>query len=209
MAECLMGQCNKPARGRGLCGTHYHYARRHNELPALKPGPDPVETFWSRVDQTGGPEACWPWTRAINGNGYGSLSWQNKSATAYRVAYELTHGPVPEGMHLDHLCHTNDETCRGGKTCPHRRCANPAHLEPVTNLVNVMRGRSPHASAARQTHCVQGHEFTPENTVTYPSRKQRVCLTCKRAAGLETMRKRKDQLRDYMREWRAKRKAAA
>lgn len=192
-----------------MCGTHYHYARRHDELPPLKPRPDPVEAFWSRVDRSAGDTACWPWTKAINGNGYGSLAWDKKTATAHRVAYRLTVGPVPDGLELDHLCHTRDETCLGGKACLHRRCANPAHLEPVTGLVNFMRGQSPHAQSARQTHCTQGHEFTPENTVTYASRKQRVCLTCKRATARATMRKRKDQQREYMRQWRAKRKAAA
>src|SRR5438874_974236 len=27
--------------------------------------------FWSKVDKSGGPDACWPWTGCINAWGYG------------------------------------------------------------------------------------------------------------------------------------------
>lgn len=36
---------------------------------------------------------------------------------------------VPEGLELDH-------------TCKNPRCCNPDHLEPVTNQINVYRGKS-------------------------------------------------------------------
>lgn len=206
MAECLEAECTLPVRARGLCNTHYYYNRRHGTLPPIV-AVDRVARFWARVDRSGGGSACWPWTAAINGNGYGSTAWKGRICTPHRIAYELLVGPIPDGMDLDHLCHTRDQFCRGGKTCPHRRCANPAHLEPVPGLVNVMRGRSPHAEAARQTHCAQGHEFTPENTRIYPSRKQRVCLTCKRSAARETQqRKGKKHYREYMRAYRAKKR---
>lgn len=32
----------------------------------------------------------------------------------------------------------------------------------------------------RRTHCVYGHEFTPENTYTHPSHRGRQCLICRR-----------------------------
>jgi hypothetical protein len=200
--------CHASHLARGLCRRHYYYKRRTGVIPErLLPKPDPIDRFWRRVDRSGGPDACWPWTAAINGGGYGSVGWEGKTLAAHRIAYRLVMGTVPDGMDLDHLCHTRDTSCAGGKTCPHRRCANPAHLEPVPNLVNVMRGRSPHAEAARRTHCAQGHEFTPENTRVYASRKQRVCLTCKRAAGSETQRRCKDRRREYMKAYRARKRA--
>jgi hypothetical protein len=47
-------------------------------------------------------------------------------AYAHRVAWELEHGPVPDGLTLDHRC------------CV-RHCVNPAHLEPVSHKVNCQR----------------------------------------------------------------------
>lgn len=34
---CSEPDCERPARGRGLCGTHYAYKRRHGTLPPLPP----------------------------------------------------------------------------------------------------------------------------------------------------------------------------
>ena len=48
---------------------------------------------------------------------------------AHRASYELAKGPIPDGMHLDHLCRV---------TC----CINPDHLEPVTNRENARRGQA-------------------------------------------------------------------
>ncbi len=130
-----------------------------------------ADRFWSNVDRSG-PNACWLWTGALNGSGYGRLSVggrQGSVARAHRFAYELLIGPIPDDLDLDHLCRV-------------RHCVNPSHLEPVTRRVNTLR--SPIAITAvraRQTHCRQGHEFTPENTYTPPSRpNSRYCRECKR-----------------------------
>jgi HNH endonuclease len=73
--------------------------------------------FWGKVDRSGGPDACWPWT-ASRKEGYGQF-WTNREHNpiprAHRVAYELTHGEIPEGHLVHHLCEN-------------RLCVNPAHL---------------------------------------------------------------------------------
>jgi hypothetical protein len=72
----------------------------------------------------------------------------------------------------------------------HRRCVNPEHLEPVTSAVNTRRGRSPSAVNARKTHCVRGHEFTPQNTAwkvsTARPRPRRLCRACRRGRAKST-----------------------
>jgi hypothetical protein len=92
--------------------------------------------------------------------------------------------PIPEGLVLDHTCHTDDPTCPGGVTCPHRRCVNPGHLEAIKQGANVLRSlrTMPHRNAAK-THCPAGHAYTPENTYSGRTKKgsaRRECKTCKR-----------------------------
>jgi hypothetical protein len=58
---------------------------------------------------------------------------------------------------------------------------NPAHLEPVTNGENVLRGEAITAKYARATHCDRGHEYSPENTYWRgPNKEHRRCRACKK-----------------------------
>jgi hypothetical protein len=75
-------------------------------------------------------------------------------------------------MVVDHLCSV-------------RHCVNPAHLEPVTQKVNVRRGKKGDkgkktgAMQKAKTHCPAGHEYDEENT--YTSKKGcRHCKQCRR-----------------------------
>src|SRR5580698_11378349 len=85
---------------------------------------------------------CWEWTGALLNSGYGSFSAKLEDGTretvAHRVAYRHWIGPIPLRHTIDHTCH-NESDCLGGRSCPHRRCENPDHLEAVTNRENSMR----------------------------------------------------------------------
>lgn len=120
---------------------------------------------------------CWLWTGCLS-SGYGRIGIAGSdTGYAHRVSYELFVGPIPEGMVVDHTCH-NATDCLGGKSCVHRRCVNPAHLECVTQGDNIRR--SPQRGGkfrGRMTHCHQGHEFTPDNT-RISSSGARVCRAC-------------------------------
>jgi hypothetical protein len=87
--------------------------------------PKEVTRFWSKVDRSGGPEACWPWLAGIFTNGYGQVRWQGKIRRAHRVAYELMYGPISDGMNV---CHTCDN-----KLC----CNSKAHFFLGTQADNV------------------------------------------------------------------------
>lgn len=128
----------------------------------------PEERFWPKVDKL--DTGCWIWNAALDAHGYGSFHLNGKTAYAYRVAYEWAKGPRPAGMDLDHICRD-------------RRCVNPDHLEPVTRGENLHRSPITQTSInAAKTHCIHGHEFTPENTIRDPWRRCRTCHYARRAA---------------------------
>lgn len=109
------------------------------------------------------PGDCWPW-RGRPRNGYGRFNFRGKFVSAHCFAYQRLVGPIPEGFDLDH-------------TCRNRACVNPAHLEPVPPVVNVLRGEGPTAINARKTHCPRGHEYDMTTA------DGRWCTQCKREAG--------------------------
>lgn len=123
-----------------------------------------AELFWSKVDKSG---PCWIWTASLNAQGYGQVRRLGRNYGCHRVAYLLTHGSIPEGMQLDHLCRV-------------RECVNPAHLEPVTNQENARRSPIMGRGQTYKTHCPQGHPYDEGNTYITPQGKRR-CRQCSNA----------------------------
>lgn len=124
-------------------------------------------------------EGCWEWS-AGRQQGYGRLRLRGQTRRAHVIVYEWLMGPVPGGMVLDHLCRN-------------RACVRPDHLEPVTDRTNILRGFGTGAQFARRTHCVNGHEFTPENTYYCETwgHRARGCRAC-RAARSRNLRLRRN-----------------
>ena len=105
---------------RRFCGRDcYHAARRHDELSM-------ADRFWLEVDKTGD---CWLW---IGGErrGYGDfvVDWAtNTRRSSHRVAWELTHGPIADGLFVLHNCPDGDNPL----------CVRPDHLFLGTQADNM------------------------------------------------------------------------
>lgn len=113
------GCARKPASQRNVArATAQHWSEFSRE-----------ERFWAKV-KVGDPDWCWEWTGNRLPSGYGYFTDTSASpyrkAYAHRRAYELTVGPIPSDLEVDHLCNT-----------PY--CANPRHIELVTRSENVRR----------------------------------------------------------------------
>jgi HNH endonuclease len=85
-------------------------------------------SFWDHVI-LGDDKECWPWTGGRGGSmGYGRF----RGRQAHRVAYEISRGPIPDGMVVRH-------------SCDNPLCCNPFHLNPGTHKDNtgdaIKRGR--------------------------------------------------------------------
>jgi hypothetical protein len=63
-----------------------------------------VDGFWAKVDRGAGTDACWTWRGKRNRHGYGVLQAARKPLRAHRVAYELAHGSIPDGVWVLHHC---------------------------------------------------------------------------------------------------------
>src|SRR5574343_1677663 len=110
---------------------------------------DPQTMCQRAIDRTTPTQAgCWEWTMGTDSSGYGVMAvklvdgpgrygW--RASRVHRIVWTATHGPIPDGMVIDH-------------TCCNRLCCNPAHLQVVTQAENVrlQAERSPAPDTCRR-----------------------------------------------------------
>lgn len=166
---CSIDGCDAPSRARGWCNRHYSRWLKcgdPTELRRFELLDTPQRRFWQKV-QVEPESGCWRWVGTRQPEGYGLVTIGRRSLKAHRVAYEWMRGPIPDGLHIDHLCRT-------------RECVNPAHLEAVKPALNTNRG----LSASVAPVCVAGHSLEGENLYLWTNPKngyvKRSCRECKR-----------------------------
>jgi len=178
---CLVDGCNREVAAVGLCLCHYQRMRKHGTLqlehpigeknghwnshpPGSRPTGTPTRSleqfrkhFWSCVS-IGEPNECWLWLRALDDQGYGTLSWRYLSQqpiSTHRVAWFLTHGELPSLLVM-HSCDTPP-------------CVNPKHLSLGTHLDNardkIAKGRARQGHLCGDNHPWRQHpELVPRGT---------------------------------------------
>ena len=125
-----------------------------------RPRQDEWVRFWQYVEINDG---CWYWRGSLSKGGYGNFKLagaEGKQIKPHRKVYEDLVGPIPKGLHLDHLCRNP-------------ACVRPDHLEPVTCQTNILRGESWQARHAAKDRCIRGHEFVQRGNTRW-----RVCRLC-------------------------------
>jgi hypothetical protein len=113
---------------------------------------------------------CWLCTYAIGNKGYARLPMNGRLATAHRVSYELSFGPILPGLEIDHLCRN-------------KACVNPSHLEAVTPSENIRRAVLSREKE-RGGRCSKGHLLDEANLLVLPTGARR----CRECATIRTRR---------------------
>jgi uncharacterized protein (DUF433 family) len=139
-----------------------------------------TETFWSRVEK-GGVDDCWPWAARRGPQGYGAFRIDGKDRRAHRVAYQLSRGPIPDGLLVRH-------------TCDNPPCCNPNHLLLGTHADNVAdRRERKRTYNLKKTHCPNGHEYSGSNLYV-SALGYRGCRLCRSLAAQRSQRESRAKL---------------
>jgi len=101
-------------------------------LPPISP--KTAERLWAGVDQSGGPDACWPWKLSVNNKGYGQFGVDpgRHKVLAHRLAYFLWYGVDP------------------GSGCVLHKCDNPSCCNPIHYFLGSKRDNALDASSKRR-----------------------------------------------------------
>ena len=142
---CTVEGCKSSHHARSMCSAHYARWRRLGGV--TRPNLPDAERFWLKVDKSGD---CWEWTAAAWGLGYGAFHANGNQVLAHRWSYEHEVGPIPKGLHVDHIC-------------GNRKCVRPHHLRLATpgqnlqNLHNLSRNTSGYRGVSRYRKGWQVH----------------------------------------------------
>lgn len=129
---CSVFVCTKYVSHGGLCAGHAMQVKRHGRITneRLSRGGTAAERLQALTERQGD---CLIYVgvkskgQQESKGGYAYMVDDSGNVRgAHVVAYELAYGPVPDGLHVDHLCNI-------------RLCVEPKHLEAVTQAENNHR----------------------------------------------------------------------
>lgn len=130
--ECSVAECADKAAGRGYCMKHYQRVRKYGDPLRSAAYSDPAEAFAAR---TSWQEGCLIWSGGITADGYGRMRAGGSRVLTHRYAWEVAHGPIPEGIIVDHMCHNP-------------ACCNVDHLRLVTDKQNSENPSGPRSQGS-------------------------------------------------------------
>ena len=131
-ATCKIEECDKRAKGRGMCAMHYERWRQHGDPHFVtdrkgeKRGPRHKNLREHLMQSSTVDGECRVWSKGISPNGYGKIraSYDGENyAYVHRLSYRIFKGEIPPDTHIDHICHN-------------RACINPDHLRLASNKQN-------------------------------------------------------------------------
>lgn len=133
---CAVDGCDRKYYAKLHCRLHWErlYMNGTTERAHIAPGTPAGERLERLSERVG---ECIEFTGYRDKNGYGSLTIDGVYVRAHRLAFEIAHGEVPEGLFVRHKCDNPP-------------CINPDHLESGTPADN-MRDKAERVRAAKGT----------------------------------------------------------
>lgn len=125
--------------------------------------------------QTRTTEECILSNNNIQKTGYDRVQFKGKSWLAHRLAYTISHGPIPKGKLVLHHCDV-------------RNCVRPKHLYAGTYKDNMKdcleRGHHPKLN---KKFCPKGHPYSGKNLIINEGHRR--CRICSRYSTMLSHRK--------------------
>ena len=147
--------------------------------------PQILARFRRMTDDSGGPDACWPWRGAIQPTGYARLKYGPRRGRKHQrwIFVHRLALMIAEQSDLPPSVHALHDPLR----CTLKSCVNPRHIRRGTHAENMRDASIAGVLAnSKKTHCPYGHPYGGK-----PGKARR-CPTCnvwsanarRRAAGV-------------------------